>query len=118
MAQDDVRTKDGYDIQMQANHLSHFLLSELLFDLLEKTAQEGGDARIVSHSSGARNTPDSPLREDAFETSWALLINCDLCDFESVRSAAAEVRKQLTSLGWKLNCLVLNAGLMAQDDVR
>jgi len=71
MAQGDVRTKDGFDIQMQANHLSHFLLTSLLFDLLEKAAAETGEARVVNHTSGARNMPNSPLQEDAFEKSWA-----------------------------------------------
>ena len=39
MAQKDQRTKDGFDRQMQANHLSGFLLTSLLFDLLEKGAE-------------------------------------------------------------------------------
>lgn len=72
MAQQDVRTGDGYDIQMQANHLSHFLLTSLVFDLLEAAAATRGEARVVSHSSGARNQPDSPLQEDAFEQSWVV----------------------------------------------
>jgi NAD(P)-dependent dehydrogenase (short-subunit alcohol dehydrogenase family) len=70
MAQDDSRTRDGYDIQMQANHLSHFLLTSLLLDLLEKTATgPHGEARIVSHSSGARLGPE--LYEDSFGKAWA-----------------------------------------------
>merc|ERR1719329_476642 len=72
MAQQDVRTGDGYDIQMQANHLPHFLLSSLVFDLLEAAAATRGEARVVSHSSGARNQPNLPLQEDAFEQSWAV----------------------------------------------
>jgi NAD(P)-dependent dehydrogenase (short-subunit alcohol dehydrogenase family) len=48
-------TSDGYDIQMQTNHLSHFLLTSLLMPDLEKAAQARGDARIVNHSSGARS---------------------------------------------------------------
>jgi len=75
MAQKDVRTKDGYDIQMQANHLSHFLLTSLLFDVLEATAAAKGEARVVSHSSGARRAPDAPLQEDAFEKAWAPLVD-------------------------------------------
>jgi NAD(P)-dependent dehydrogenase (short-subunit alcohol dehydrogenase family) len=51
MALDDVATKDGYDVQMQTNHLSHFLLTKELFPLLHKSA----DARIVSHSSMKRH---------------------------------------------------------------
>jgi NAD(P)-dependent dehydrogenase (short-subunit alcohol dehydrogenase family) len=47
LALDDVATKDGYDVQMQTNHLSHFLLTKELFPLLLKST----DARIVSHSS-------------------------------------------------------------------
>lgn len=50
MAMKDVATKDGYDVQMQTNCLSHFLLTKGLFDLLLKSY----DARIVNHSSMAR----------------------------------------------------------------
>lgn len=71
MAQSDTRTKDGYDVQMQANHLSHFLLASLLVDLLHEAASRHGDARVVSHSSGARHSPDEPLREEGFEQAWA-----------------------------------------------
>eukprot|EP00418_Pyrodinium_bahamense_P045065 CAMPEP_0179210204 /NCGR_PEP_ID=MMETSP0796-20121207/104839_1 /TAXON_ID=73915 /ORGANISM="Pyrodinium bahamense, Strain pbaha01" /LENGTH=337 /DNA_ID=CAMNT_0020915167 /DNA_START=42 /DNA_END=1052 /DNA_ORIENTATION=+ len=70
MAQLDVKTKDGYDRQMQANHLSHFLLTSLVFDLLEKAASKHGEARIVSHSSGARNSPTELLRAGSFEKAW------------------------------------------------
>ena len=54
MALEDVATKDGYDIQMQTNHLSHFLLTAELMPLLEKAANESGDSRVVHHSSVAR----------------------------------------------------------------
>ena len=51
----------GYDTQMQTNHLSHFLLTKELFPLLSATAASKGEARIVNHSSGARDFPGSPL---------------------------------------------------------
>jgi NAD(P)-dependent dehydrogenase (short-subunit alcohol dehydrogenase family) len=54
MAMDDTATKDGYDVQMQTNHLSHFLLTKELFPLLQKAAELRGEARIVNHSSVAR----------------------------------------------------------------
>ena len=47
-------TEDGFDIQMQVNYLSHFLLTKLLFPLLTKAATKNGEARIVHHSSSAR----------------------------------------------------------------
>lgn len=50
MAMKDKATKDGYDVQMQTNVLSHFLLTKALFPLLKKSEQ----ARIVNHSSMAR----------------------------------------------------------------
>lgn len=58
MALEDKATKDGYDVQMQTNHLSHFLLTKELFPLLKKAAQDKGDARICNHSSGARTYCD------------------------------------------------------------
>jgi NAD(P)-dependent dehydrogenase (short-subunit alcohol dehydrogenase family) len=60
MALRDEATKDGYDVQMQTNVLSHFLLTHRLFKLLKKSKA----ARIVNHSSGARL--GGPLIADYF----------------------------------------------------
>ena len=54
MAMPDEATVDGFDTQMQTNHLSHFLLTRELFPLLEKGADTHGEARVVNHSSIAR----------------------------------------------------------------
>jgi len=64
MALDDYATKDGYDVQMQTNHLCHFLLTKELFPLLERAAELRGSARIVHHSSLARN--GGPLKAEYF----------------------------------------------------
>eukprot|EP00899_Mesostigma_viride_P011791 jgi/Mesvir1/20612/Mv14840-RA.1 len=61
MALPDDATKDGYDVQMQTNHLSHFLLTSLLFGSLEKAAARNGQARVVNHTSIARKTPGTRL---------------------------------------------------------
>ena len=61
MALKDIATVDGYDVQMQTNVLSHFLLTKDLFPLLKKSKQ----ARIVNHSSMARLGP--PLEVQYFE---------------------------------------------------
>ena len=67
MATPDEATKDGYDTQMQTNHLSHFLLTAELYPLLESYAAEHGDARIVNHSSlGREETPNKGLEEKYF----------------------------------------------------
>lgn len=50
MALPDQATKDGYDVQMQTNSISPFLLSSELFGLLKQSA----DGRIVNHTSMAR----------------------------------------------------------------
>ena len=54
MALKDKATIDGFDVQMQTNHLSHFLLTKLCMALLEKASQLRDEARIVNHSSIAR----------------------------------------------------------------
>ena len=50
MALPDRATKDGYDVQMQTNSISPFLLTKELFPLLKKSK----DGRIVNHTSMAR----------------------------------------------------------------
>jgi NAD(P)-dependent dehydrogenase (short-subunit alcohol dehydrogenase family) len=58
---DDIATKDGYDIQIQTNHLSHFLLTKELFSLIQKS----NDGRVVNHSSLARK--GKPLQSQYFD---------------------------------------------------
>jgi len=53
MATKDEATEDGYDTQMQTNHLSHFLLTQQAWPLLLTAATNRGEARVVNHSSGA-----------------------------------------------------------------
>ncbi len=61
MALEDRATVDGYDVQMQTNHLSHFLLTKELLPLLKNAIRKGnagsgtGEARICNHSSEARH---------------------------------------------------------------
>lgn len=50
----DLATPDGFDVQMQSNHLSHFLLTSEVWPLLETAASARGEARVVNHTSGAR----------------------------------------------------------------
>ncbi|MEM6844020.1 MAG: SDR family NAD(P)-dependent oxidoreductase [Bacteroidota bacterium] len=61
MAMKDEATQDGYDVQMQTNVISHFLITKELFPLMKKSSE----ARIVNHSSMARL--GGPLVADYFE---------------------------------------------------
>lgn len=61
MALKDQATEDGYDVQMQTNVISHFLLTKELFPLLKESEQ----GRIVNHSSMARL--GGPLEMKYFE---------------------------------------------------
>jgi len=61
----DERTADGFDVQMQVNHLSHALLTKLVMPSLEQAAASRGEARVCMHSSGARFLP---LGKEKFAT--------------------------------------------------
>ncbi len=61
MALKDQATKDGYDVQVQTNCISHFLLTSELFPLLKNSRE----ARIVNHTSMARL--GGPLEVKYFE---------------------------------------------------
>jgi len=57
MALPDQATRDGFDVQMQSNHLSHYLLTSLVYPALQIAARQRGEARVVNQSSGARRGP-------------------------------------------------------------
>lgn len=63
----DEATEDGHDVQIQANHLSHFLLTHLMWPHLNRAAAHRGEARVVNHSSGARNNPKRALERRFLE---------------------------------------------------
>jgi NAD(P)-dependent dehydrogenase (short-subunit alcohol dehydrogenase family) len=45
------KSEDGYELHLQVNHLSHFLLTLELLPVLQSTARETGDVRVVCVSS-------------------------------------------------------------------
>ena len=53
---------DGYEMTFALNHLSYFMLSLLLLDILKRTAAEQGEARIINVSSSAHR--NAALRLD------------------------------------------------------
>lgn len=70
MAFDDDRTSDGFDVQMQTNVISHFLLTSVVYPSVEDAAGKRGEARIVTQSSSAREMTKS-LEAKYFEKSDA-----------------------------------------------
>ena len=66
MATRDTRTKDGFEMQMQTNQLSHFLLTSILYPSMELAATNRGEARLVTHSSSARQMTGKDLEEKYF----------------------------------------------------
>merc|ERR1712007_219733 len=67
MALRDVRTSDGFDVQMQTNQLSHVLLLHGLLPSLDAASKMRGEARVVFHSSSARDVPRGDLKPEFFQ---------------------------------------------------
>jgi NAD(P)-dependent dehydrogenase (short-subunit alcohol dehydrogenase family) len=60
------RTKDGFELQFGTNHLGHFALTGLLFELLRKTA----GARVVNVSSSAHKMGKLRFDDPHWERSY------------------------------------------------
>ena len=58
-------TVDGIERTFALNHLSYYLLGNLLLDTLKRTAAETGEARIVNVSSSAHQQARNGLNLDA-----------------------------------------------------
>lgn len=62
----DYRSKEGYDIQMQINYLSHFLLTKCVFPSFDLALEHGREVRICQQSSASRYNPQTPHHEKYF----------------------------------------------------
>lgn len=69
----DQATVNGFDVQIQTNHLSHFLLIHELMPLLKKSVELNGEARVINHSSGARKMGKKPIIAKYFEANGGKL---------------------------------------------
>lgn len=58
------QTQDGHEYQLGVNHLSHFLLTNLLLDQMVASASPVEPARIISLSSSAHQFPSKMARGD------------------------------------------------------
>ena len=125
----DKRTADGFDVQMQTNLLSHFLLSKLLMPSLELAAASRGEARVVQHSSGARRSnkkrpgPDD-LAASYFESGPAGSLGGDglgACfgRYHQTKLAntafAMELHVKLAAVGSKVKSVAADPGVAGTD---
>lgn len=62
-------TKDGFERQMGVNHLGHFLLTNLLLDMIKKSE----DGRIINVSSGGHKAGDFYKNDPYFKTDYNLI---------------------------------------------
>lgn len=62
---------DGLEMTWALNHLSYFLLTYGLTDLLERTAAEYGHARVINQSSGAHHEGRMHWDNLEFKGTWA-----------------------------------------------
>ena len=63
-------TEDGFETQFGVNHLGHFALTGRLFDLLDAAEGIGGDARVVTQSSGAHEQGEMDFTDLNWERSY------------------------------------------------
>jgi NAD(P)-dependent dehydrogenase (short-subunit alcohol dehydrogenase family) len=63
-------TEDGFETQFGVNHLGHFALTGRLFDLLDAGDGIGGDARVVTQSSGAHEQGEMDFADLNWEESY------------------------------------------------
>ncbi|PHQ39642.1 short-chain dehydrogenase [Halorubrum persicum] len=63
-------TDDGFETQFGVNHLGHFALTGRLFPLLTDAEGVGGDARVVTQSSGAHESGEMDFSDLNWEESY------------------------------------------------
>mmetsp|Transcript_68810 Transcript_68810/g.143704 ORF Transcript_68810/g.143704 Transcript_68810/m.143704 type:complete len:210 (-) Transcript_68810:349-978(-) len=117
---------------MQTNHLSHFLLTAESWPLLEKAVSLRGEARVVNHSSGARNRGGDgkkPLDEKYLQknggnlggddSGWAPFSGGRWTRYQQTKLAnlvfTYALRDRAAAAGSKVKALVAHPGLSATN---
>lgn len=100
MATSKGQTKDGFEMQLGVNHLGHFLLTNLLLDMLKASAP----SRIIVvssslHKIGKINKDD--LMSERSYWRWLAYGQSKLANILFVR----ELAKKLIDTGVTVNCL-------------
>ncbi len=62
---------DGIEMTWALNHLSYFLLTHDLLELLKRTAAEHGEARIINQASSAHHEGRMHWEDLEFRSNWA-----------------------------------------------
>ncbi|KAJ8962518.1 hypothetical protein NQ318_000909 [Aromia moschata] len=105
------RTKEGFEMQLGVNHLGHFLLTNLLLDLLKKSAP----SRIINvsslaHRRGHINKED--LNSDKKYDGWGAYAQSKLANILFTK----ELAKRLEGTGVTVNCV--HPGLVDTEIIR
>lgn len=108
------RTKDGFELNMGVNHLGHFLLTNLLLDLLKATAP----SRIVVVASDLHRIgsidKENFNSEKSFAGSWKAYANSKLANVLFAKHLAV----MLEGSGVTVNALCPGAGLYIFQNLR
>jgi len=100
-------TEDGFELQFGTNHLGHFLLAGLLYDLVEKAAGRIVVVSSIAHRLGRINFDDL-MGEKKFNTSMAYgqskLANLMF---------ALELDRRLQDAGSPVSCMACHPGYSA-----
>ena len=107
------KTEDGFEMTMGVNHLGHFLLTNLLLDLLKKSAP----SRIVVVASSVHKDLTKKMRFDninseTFYKRWDAYGQSKLANILFTR----ELAKRLEGTGVTVNCL--HPGVILGDFLR
>ena len=134
MALNDIRTSDGFDVQMHTNQLAHVLLLSKLMSQLETCAKQKGEARVVFHSSSARDFPYCDLDAKYFQKTepdtlggshqWMVSEVSGLCGGPWTRyhmtklansAYAMKLHEELQSRGSKIKSLAVDPGYSSTE---
>lgn len=120
MLQPDAPSKDGYDITISTNVLSHFLLTRELMPALQLGASLRGEARIVSMSSGSGFGP--PAFDERFYQRAGGHLGGQRASYERYHQSklanllfTVSLHERLKARGLRIKALACTPGVCATD---